>query len=284
VELQQYLGQFRKQGLGICSISYDSVAILADFAERKNITFPLLADPQSEVIRAFGVLRTNWVPKDPSWNGAAYAVIFRVDRNGIVRSKYFAEQSYERYSTPTVLLREFGSVAGTRETSVKTDQLELKYYSTSDVVRANLHLTLVADFDLKPKMHVYAPEVQHYIPLQITLDPSPYYTVLPAEYPKPEVLYLAPIQETLPVYQGRFRITQDVTIAGDKVLQPLFTGEQEIRVRGHLRYQVCDDKICYLPQNTPVEWLLKAQPLDEQRSPEAIQRRAPPQDKKEISR
>ena len=64
MELQQYLGQFRKQGLGIFSISYDSVAILADFAERKNITFPLLADPQSEVIRAFGVLRTNWVPKD----------------------------------------------------------------------------------------------------------------------------------------------------------------------------------------------------------------------------
>lgn len=284
MELQRYLEEFRKQGLGVFSISYDSVAILADFAERKNITFPLLADPQSEVIRAFGILRKNWVPKDPSWYGAALAVTFIVDRNGIVRSKYFAEDPLERYSTPTVLLREFGSVAGTRETSVKMDQLELKYYSTTDVVRASLHVTLVAGFDLKPKMHVYAPQVQHYIPLQITLDPSPYYAALAAEYPEPEILYLAPIQETVPVYRGKFRVSQDITIAGVTALEPVLAGNQKISIRGQLRYQVCDDKICYLPQNIPVEWLLKVQPLDEQRSPEAVRHGAPPQDRKEISR
>lgn len=272
--MQQHLDQFRKQGLEILAISYDSVSIVADFAKRKNITFPLLTDPKSEVIRAFGVLNTS-VPFDPAWSGAAYAGILIVDRNGIVRSRYFEEAYLERHSAPSILLREFGSAAGTRETSVKTDQLELKYYSTDDVVRSGLDLTLVADFDLKPKMHVYAPEVQQYIPIQLTLEPSAYYAAHPADYPKPETLYLAPIKETVPVYQGKFRVTQDITIAGTKELEPVLAGNREIRIRGQLRYQVCDDKICYLPQNTPVEWILKAESLDLQRVPEAIQHRAP---------
>lgn len=274
--MQRYLEQFKKRGLGVFSISYDSVAILADFAERKNITFALLADPQSEVIRSFGVLRTNWAPQDPSWLGAALAVTFIVDSNGVVRSKYFSEGPLERYSTPTILLREFGSAAGTRQTSVKTDQFELKYYSTADVVRSGLHFDLVADFELKTKMHVYAQGVDHYIPLQITLDPSPYYATQATEYPKPEILYLAPIQETVPVYRGKFRVFQGITIAGDKALEPVLAASRKISIRGQLRYQVCDDKICYPPQKVPVEWPLEVQPLDEQRSPEAIRHTAPP--------
>lgn len=282
--MQQYLPHFKEKGLTVFSISYDSVAILADFAQRKKISFPLLADPQSEVIRAFGVLRTNWVPKDPSWLGAALAVTFIVDSNGVVRSKYFSEASLDRYSAPTILLREFGSVAGTRQTTFKTDQLELKYYSTTDVVRANLHFTLALDFDLKPKMHVYAHGVEHYIALELALDPSPYYAAQPAEYPKPEMLYLAPIQETVPVYRGTFRIAQEITMADDKTLEPVMAANRNLSVRGQLHYQVCDDKICYPPQTVPLQWRLQAEPLDEQRSPEAIRHTVLSGDRKEFSR
>ncbi|MBI4464424.1 MAG: redoxin domain-containing protein, partial [Acidobacteria bacterium] len=54
MELQQYVDAFRKQGLGVCAITYDSVETLADFAGRRGIAFPLLADPKFEIIRAFG--------------------------------------------------------------------------------------------------------------------------------------------------------------------------------------------------------------------------------------
>jgi peroxiredoxin len=48
--------QFRQQGLGVAAISYDSEAILQDFTQRHRIDYPLLADPQSEIIRQYGVL------------------------------------------------------------------------------------------------------------------------------------------------------------------------------------------------------------------------------------
>ena len=42
----------------MAAISYDSVEVVADFAERRGITFPLLADSDSSVIADFGILNT----------------------------------------------------------------------------------------------------------------------------------------------------------------------------------------------------------------------------------
>jgi Thiol:disulfide interchange protein DsbD, N-terminal len=194
-----------------------------------------------------------------------------VDQNGVVKSKYFEDLYSERYSAPTIWLREFGSVAGTRQTTVKNAHLELDYYSTRDVIRPGLRVTLVADFQLPPKMHVYAPEVKNYIPIRLELDASPNYKAMPAQYPKSEVLYLPAIQETVPVYKGKFRVTQDITAAGGNVLQPIIAAGGQVKITGKLRYQACDDKICYLPETLPLEWTLKVEPLDRERVPEPIQ-------------
>jgi len=264
------VAEFRRQGLGVAAITYDTQEILADFAKRRNITFPMLADPDSKIIRDFGVLNTA-VPSDHLWFGVPYPGTFIVDQNGVVKSKYFEDTYQERYAAPTILLREFGSLAGTRQTEVKTNYLEMKYYATSDVVRPELRFTLVADFLLPPKMHVYTPEVKGYIPIKLELEASPNYKAQAAEYPKSELLFLPAINELVPVYQGRFQITQDVVMANNNVLQPILSGAKQVRIRGQLRYQACDDKICYLPQTVPLEWVLAVEPLDRERVPEAIQ-------------
>ena len=36
---------FAAKGIGIAAVSYDSPQILADFAGRRSITYPLLSDP-----------------------------------------------------------------------------------------------------------------------------------------------------------------------------------------------------------------------------------------------
>ena len=56
VQLQRDLPVLKKAGLGLAAISYDSPAVLADFATRQDITFPLLSDQDSRVIGEFGVL------------------------------------------------------------------------------------------------------------------------------------------------------------------------------------------------------------------------------------
>ena len=58
MELQDRAEELADQGLGVAAISYDSEAVLADFSQRRGITFPLLSDDGSEVITEFGILNT----------------------------------------------------------------------------------------------------------------------------------------------------------------------------------------------------------------------------------
>ena len=58
MELQDRLEALESSGIGIAAISYDSQEVLADFAEKRRITFPLLSDSDSSVITEFGILNT----------------------------------------------------------------------------------------------------------------------------------------------------------------------------------------------------------------------------------
>ena len=88
VQLQQAQQRFKDQGIGLAAISYDSQAILKDFAERQHITFPLLADPQSEIIRKYGVLNVeakNYLKIISRYRaGTAISIIYRCDRNKLI--------------------------------------------------------------------------------------------------------------------------------------------------------------------------------------------------------
>jgi DsbC/DsbD-like thiol-disulfide interchange protein len=107
--------------------------------------------------------------------------------------------------------------------------------------------TLVVDVTPKPTMHVYAPGQKDYIPVSLTLDPVPGVAVQPPKYPKPETFVMPAINETQLVYSKPFRIAQDVTVPA---------AADALTLKGTLRYQACDDAICYLPVNVPVTWVI----------------------------
>ena len=75
-------------------MTYDPVPALARFAGCRGIAYPLLSDPDSEIIRAFGVLDARYAPGHPG-HGIARPTIFVVDREGVVRHR-FAEPDYRR--------------------------------------------------------------------------------------------------------------------------------------------------------------------------------------------
>ena len=96
----------------------------------------------------------------------------------------------------------------------------------------------------------------------------------PATYPTPKILYLEAIKEQVPVFEGSFRITQDVTVGVSKVrdgARALFSATKTVSIVGELRYQACDRTTCYPPTSVPVKWELQIRPLDLKRSPKAIQ-------------
>jgi hypothetical protein len=84
---------------------------------------------------------------------------------------------------------------------------------------------------------------------------------------------LPAIKETVPVFEGKFRISQDVTVnipKGPNGAPALPTSEKTLPIAGELKYQACDATVCYPPTSVPVKWDLRVQPLDLQRSPEDI--------------
>lgn len=273
MELESQLEGLRQRGLGVAALSYDSVAILRDFGTRRKITFPLLSDPESAVIRAFGILNEADYPPGQMAHGVPYPGTFVTDAKGIVRSKFF-EKTYVERRTAASLLTLAGETAGAPSSSIETSTptFTVRASSSNREAAPGQRLTLVLDFEMKPTMHVYAPGVQSYRPLCLRLDPQPLLTVHESAFPPSRSYHFAPLDETVPVFEGRFRVTQDVTLAsGRDFAELLKTPIPKLDVTGAIEHQVCSDRVCYPPAVLPVHWTIKVLPLDRERAPEAIQ-------------
>ena len=135
--------------------------------------------------------------------------------------------------------------------------------SASDEAAAPGHkVSLLVDVSPKPKMHVYAPGQEGYIAITLRLDADPAFTAGKAKYPAGEKLFMKILNETQLVYAKPFRIVQDVTLALTREMRQRAAADgASLTIKGTLRYQACDDKICYLPANVPVEWRVKLTPL-----------------------
>jgi len=81
-------------------ISYDSATILKRFSTKSAITFPLLSDPGSKTIEAYGI-RNKEAPE--RWNGIPYPGTFIVDAKGIIRSKLFLEGYKDRHAVEALV-------------------------------------------------------------------------------------------------------------------------------------------------------------------------------------
>jgi hypothetical protein len=272
VELQAKLDDFRKRGLGVAAISYDSAAILKNFATRRGITFPLLSDSGSQVIRRFGILNEE-VPPDTPFFGIPYPGTYIVNPQGRVIAKYFEEDFTQRYTASDILVRQFGAAAAAAHTTAETKHLTISASASADVVRSGQRIALTLDLEIKPGMHVYAPGVEgEYIPIAWTMAQTEAVIVHPVTYPPSTKLRLAAIDETVPVYQGRLRLVRDITVGNDKKLKPVLGTGDELTVEGAFRYQACDDRMCYVPQTVPLKWRLHVEAHDRERAPSELQR------------
>jgi hypothetical protein len=275
VELQQNLGEVRKRGLAVAAVSYDSVAVLKNFADRKDIAYPLLSDSDSKVIRAFGLLNES-VAKDSAQYGIPYPGTFIVNRGGVVTEKYFEADFRQRYTASEILVRQYGGPAGASTQVIETRHMRLISSASLGTVHWGERLALVADIELKPGMHVYAPGTAGYIPIEFKLTASPAFQEHAPGYPPSRMLRLKAIGETVPVFQGNFRVAEDITIAPEAQVKPALNAVGDLVVEGTLRYQACDAKVCYPPQSVPLRWTLRYEALDRQRAPAEMQRKARP--------
>lgn len=127
-------------------------------------------------------------------------------------------------------------------------QLTFTTTAGTPVATPGQSVKLFVDVTPKAKMHVYAPGAKDYQPIALEIN-SPGVKAAKLTYPKSQDWYFEPTKEHVPVYQSPFRLTQDVTIDAAAKSGTLY-------VTGVLKYQACDDTICYKPVAEPVVWTL----------------------------
>jgi peroxiredoxin len=102
VQLQKDLKPIEDAGVRVVGVSYDPVDVLKSFADKRQITFPLLSDPDSKVIAAYALRNQEMAGKKLGkidLDGIPYPGTIIVDRDGVIRAKLFVDGYRERHST-----------------------------------------------------------------------------------------------------------------------------------------------------------------------------------------
>ena len=95
IDLGQRGHEIEATGYNLVGISYDSTDKLMDFTKKYDFQYTLLSDPDSEIIKDFGVLNTT-LDQDSDYYGTPFPGIFIIGSNGVVQGKLFEEDYKNR--------------------------------------------------------------------------------------------------------------------------------------------------------------------------------------------
>ncbi len=250
MELQRSLIDYERTGIAIFAISYDTTDVLASFASKRGITFPLLADAGSRVIRELGLLNAHIPQQQRALGnrvrdhhfGLPYPGTFVLDEAGVVRERWF-EQSYRIRPTAVTFLEQSFDIHGGRSGIHDTQQGNDVHVTASvgtETYHPHQRLNLNLDVQVADGLHVYVePIPTGYTPLSIEVEPISGLEVRSLDLPAGQKLRMELLDETFTILEGHFRAALPLVFtenAGDVVLT----------VR--LSYQACSNRECYLPE------------------------------------
>ena len=225
----------------------------------------MLADSGSKTIKAYGVFNAEAAGMQKGFARPGY---FFIDANGIIREKFFEAKYRERLTGNSIISRLFPELGQEVTETVEAPHLQLALAQSDATGVPGTRITLAAEVRLPPDVHVYAPSTQGYKPIKLVIEPMQYLEFKPAVYPASKTLYLPAVREKVPVFDGTFRISQDVKVSsGSEFWGSLGKDGKLFTITGKLEYQACDKTICYLPTSVPVKWQLQVFPLDRTRAP-----------------
>jgi peroxiredoxin len=261
VELQESLTEYERHGVAVFAVSYDSVDVLGGFAEKFGISFPLLADEGSVVIRRLGLLNERvqehhafyGVPMRDDVYGVPYPGSFILDEHGIVIERRFTDSYRVRETAVGVLETAFGGTSQSHgaEARAAGDGVLARAYLDSATYRVFQRLRLTVDLQIEPGLHVYGqPIPDGYIPLSVEVAPVDGMEVGPLDAPAPSPFRVEGLNEQFFVYEGSVQVSVPLTF-------PVATEDQTLDVR--VRYQACSATDCRMPETLrfqlPITWL-----------------------------
>jgi hypothetical protein len=245
----------------VFAISYDTVAVLHNFATKHGITYTLLADAGSKVIRALGLLNEQvyeqhaayGIAKQEHHLGVPYPGVFLLDAQGYVTQKRFQQSYRERETGVGILEQGFGVISALHGTEVVAESHEVKIraYLDVDTYRFFQRLWLTIDLTVAPELHLYGqPIPEGFIPLTMEVTPIPGLVVGEAQWPPPHPFRIDGLDEEFYIYEGHLTVALPVTLTqeGD---------DQTLKIV--IRYQACSHSGCFAPRTLTLELPVRAE-------------------------
>ena len=234
--------------------------VLQGFADKFGITYALLSDEGSKVIRELGLLSdlvdeqhaAYGIPKQDRHRGLPYPGVFLLDAQGRVMQKRFQQSYRERETGVGILAQGFGVTSSVHgpEAHGQSEGVKVRAYLDTDTYRFFQRLWLTVELTIDPGVHVYArPIPEGYIPLSVAVAPIAGLVAGAPSWPTPQPGRVEGLNEEFFAYEGQLRVTLPVTLTeeGD---------DQTLAVI--VRYQACSATDCFLPSTVRIELPLKA--------------------------
>jgi peroxiredoxin len=265
VELQKITADLARADTALFAISYDSVETLAGFAAKHGITYPLLADEGSRVIRDLGMLDDDLDRHHAEFGrqvrddqrGVAYPGVFLLDRDGVVAEKRF-HPKYRIRDTGTGLLESALGIAAPRhgpDVVAQSEAVEVRGYFDSPEYRPYQQLRLTLEIAIKAGWHVYTtPIPAGYTPLGAELTPREGVGAGAPVWPAGHPHRVEGLDETFSVLDGTIRGQMPVTFA-------VAAGTGDLRPEVAVHYQACSETACLPPATVRLSLLVREAPF-----------------------
>ena len=244
---------FDAAGVAVYALSYDEADALRDFRDAHGITYTLLSDPDSEVIRSFGILNTLIDPDDHPWYGIPYPGTYVVNAEGAITHKFF-ENNLAVRAGPEQLLRaaQGQPMLKSRVDEAAPEGVQVRVALDGNNLALSVQKDLVVRFSVPAGRHVYAePAPQGSVAVEVTLDENNRLVQRPIVRPASEPHTLPGTGESFPVHHDLFELRLPLTVnraaGGDAA---------EITISGEVRWQSCDDEVCDIPTSQRFELTL----------------------------
>ena len=241
----------RDHGAALFAISYDSIEILSAFALKHGITFPLLSDHGSRVIRQLGLVNERvhddhahyGIAANPRHAGLPYPGVFELDERGIIVRKRFHE-SYRVRDTGAGLvgqtLGELLTIQG-QEAVHGEEAVRVRVWLDSPTYAFFQRLRVNVEISVAPGFHLYGqPAPAGFVPLSVQVAPIENVEIGTAEWPAPHRFHVDGLDEEFWVHEGTVRTSIPLTFSG-----PPGAGDHIIDVA--VSYQACTDSACLAP-------------------------------------
>ena len=259
VELQKQITEFDTAGIHVYGISYDPQEALKSFSDRYGITYDLLSDVGSVVIRRFGILNTLIDPEDPragDFYGIPFPGTYVADEFGVVTERFFSRHYATRESAGTILDKALGKVLLHEESpqaNEQGDRVRITAFLSDADLKLEVINTLHVRLELAEGFHLYGePLPDGFYPPRINVRPARGLRIGEPAYPPTTPKEFEILGVTLNVYQEVADIA--VPITGTTELWGSSEsggadGQPPVELSIFVDYQVCSETICYRPQS-----------------------------------